>query len=124
MSRCKSCLTDDVKEHHKNNKEKWNKYQRDYYKEKPYIYINNVNNRAQRKKKATFQLDEFYSFLLVEFYDLAKRKSLLLGEPYEVDHIIPLQGNKVSGLNVPWNMQVITRTENRTKSNKELTELK
>ena len=37
------------------------------------------------------------------------------GEPYEVDHVIPRDGNKVCGLHVPWNLQILPRAINRKK---------
>lgn len=37
------------------------------------------------------------------------------GEPYEVDHIIPLHGKNVSGLHVYWNLKVIRKDINRAK---------
>ena len=52
------------------------------------------------------------------YYQVAKMRTRETGETWSVDHIVPLQGEGVSGLHVSWNLQVITKSENVAKGNK------
>jgi hypothetical protein len=56
--------------------------------------------------------------LIKEFYILRDILSKKLRMEFEVDHVIPLQGDSVSGLHSHLNLQVIPKKINRTKSNK------
>jgi hypothetical protein len=56
--------------------------------------------------------------LILEKYKEREKVSKLTGVVYHVDHYYPLQGKIICGLNVPWNLQVITAEENLAKNNK------
>jgi hypothetical protein len=77
-----------------------------------------AQRRAAKLNRTPQWLSNTQRKQIVQHYTEAKQLSKLLGEWYVVDHIIPLQGKNVSGLHVPWNLQVIPRIDNLVKSNK------
>jgi hypothetical protein len=76
-----------------------------------------VANVAKRAKRVPQWLTSEDKWLMREAYFLAKLRTKLFGFKWEVDHIIPLRGELVSGLHVPTNLQVLPKTENRNKRN-------
>jgi hypothetical protein len=50
-------------------------------------------------------------------YIVRDEMEMLYNEKFHVDHIIPLNGKNVSGLHVPWNLQIIPKLDNLRKYN-------
>ena len=76
-----------------------------------------VASVAKRAKRVPKWLTSDDRWVMQEAYNLAKLRTQMFGFVWEVDHIIPLRGAIVSGLHVPTNLQVLPKTENRSKRN-------
>ena len=78
---------------------------------------NSVRKRRHREATPPWLMAE-QKLALKKLYLHAREMTKLTGERYVVDHIVPLRGETVCGLHVPWNLRVITQDENLKKSNK------
>ena len=95
------------------------RYQQKHKDENPDYYKALTNQRRKRFKNATPPwLTAEHRKKIREKYLLAAEITKETGVPYVVDHMVPLHGETVCGLHVPWNLKVMTREENLAKSNK------
>ena len=82
------------------------------------IRLKRANRRAKQVKATPEWLSDFDKLKIKCFYQVAQMRTKESGEEWHIDHIIPLRGKTVSGLHVPWNMQIIRGSENLKKHNK------
>lgn len=88
-------------------------YDKIYYQKNKSRWAAKTRSRQVAKLNATpIWLTIEQKGLMQDFYEVARLLSLC------VDHIVPLRGNSVRGLHVPWNLQLLTRSENSSKGNR------
>lgn len=105
------------KEYRENNREKTRSaIRRHYYNNKEYYEEKSIN-RINRLRMATITDENMYT-IINRFRKKARIMTEQTGIKYSIDHIIPLVGDNVSGLNVPWNIQVIPLLDNKIKGNR------
>jgi hypothetical protein len=141
-SKCKSCYANDFLKNrdaklssskewaHKNkerknqhsqkwklkNKEHLSSYEKQKQKLFPEISAAKSNIKRARSINAMPQWADTKQMQIE--YSLAKWCSEVMGEHYQVDHIVPLKSDRVCGLHVQSNLQVIPRSVNYKKGNR------
>lgn len=77
-----------------------------------------AKSRAAKLQRTPKWLNKFQLTQISIIYLFARTLTEATGTKYAVDHIIPLRGKNMSGLHVPWNLQLMSKSENSRKSNK------
>ena len=92
------------------------------YAKTPCAKAKKTSREAERRARKNWATPDWLSDSqkseIRDLYWLCADICLTTGEPYHVDHIIPLKGKNVCGLHVPWNLQILPADMNLIKSNK------
>lgn len=107
------------KKHRELNKELRSAYHKEWIdSNRGAVNAYNAFRHACKKQRTPVWLSEVDLLKIKCLYQLATMYSKESGKEWHVDHIVPLQGENVSGLHVPWNLRVIPASENLRKYNK------
>lgn len=102
----------------RNNSEKAKEKRRNYNKKhrgKKNYYT--ANRRASKKRATPQWLTDFDKQYMKSIYLQSSELEKMDGTLCNVDHIIPLNHEKVCGLHVPWNLQILESSVNFKKGN-------
>ena len=100
------------------NRGQINQRMRDRYAEDPDVRVKAKAHAAQKHAAQIERSPEWRSSERIdEIYKSADEATQITGVPHEVDHVIPLQGEHVSGLHHQDNLMVVPRRDNRAKYN-------
>jgi len=120
-ARCKSCIADyraSRKEAIAETNAKWSKKNPTYkkkWREAHAGYMAEHRSRTRAGLASPKWLDEVAISEMQSVYAKAHLWTQETGESYEVDHIVPLNGDTACGLHTPDNLMILPRAINRRK---------
>jgi hypothetical protein len=122
--RCRGCCRKQSKECKRQQRKDHPHFERDYYQKTIEKRRECARNHYRRNsvickiRAAEYRAKKRNR--MVSWADENKIKEIYKNCPdgYHVDHIIPLNGNNVSGLHIETNLQYLTKSENHKKRNK------
>ena len=77
-----------------------------------------ARRRALKLQATPSWLDQSHKSQIESIYSLTRLLTNLFNIKLEVDHIVPLRGVNCRGLHVPWNLQILTKSDNCSKGNR------
>jgi len=106
-------------EYAKNNVKKLRKIQKTWRQRHPDRKLADTRKRQIQKLHRTPKWLTKSDWIEINWaYTYAKQLTKETGIKHEVDHIIPLRGKNISGLHCPQNLQILTKDQHKSKSNK------
>lgn len=94
-------------------------YQQEYYQSNKHVFTARNNRRRASELSATppwISLEQLKD--MKNLYRVCRNISESTGKQHHVDHIVPLKGENVCGLHVPWNLRIIPAKMNLSKGNR------
>lgn len=112
-------IADKKKQSYERNKEQHLKQKREYRQaNKGKINALVAARKKHIKQRTPTWLSTFDKLKIQCMYSIAAMLTRENKESWHVDHVIPLQGNTVSGLHVPNNLQLMRGSDNISKKNR------
>jgi hypothetical protein len=103
------------RQYYRDNKEARSAHMKTYRRENPDVVRRLGAKHRALKIQASPPWVDYEK--IAEFYEDARTLETIFGWPFHVDHVVPLNHPLVSGLHVPANLQILSASENQSKSN-------
>ena len=119
QNRCKLCDSEYKKSIYPKKREiRLLSFKKNYVSNKSAYNVRQAKRRATKIQRTPKWIKDVFVDEIKIIYKRAQTIKAFTGEVWHVDHIIPLQGKLVSGLHVPWNLQLLPAEENLSKGNR------